>query len=167
MAKRGPRPKPTEVKRLRGNPGKRALNKREPTPKGHAPTIPAHLDEESKKAWRWLVKTLREMNILAVSDVAIMTLYSDVWGQYVAVRRKLAPLGEHQFIAKSTKGVFYMNPLLNVEAMLKKQLMQCLRELGLSPSARSGLSVNSDKAADPMAALLEKMNERRTQVSDN
>ena len=37
------KPKPTAIRRAEGNPGKRALNRNEPTPPGTKPTCPSHL----------------------------------------------------------------------------------------------------------------------------
>ena len=43
----GPPPKPTKLKLLAGNPGKRPLNENEPEPEAVAPSVPAHLDDEA------------------------------------------------------------------------------------------------------------------------
>ena len=52
MASRGRTPKPTAIKQLEGNPGKRQLNTNEPKPKQKAPTCPKWLDDEAKKEWK-------------------------------------------------------------------------------------------------------------------
>lgn len=49
MALQGRKPKPTALKILEGNPGKRKLNAKEPTPLKKAPKCPAWLDAEAKK----------------------------------------------------------------------------------------------------------------------
>jgi hypothetical protein len=51
MGRRGPRPEPSSLKLLKGNPGKRPLNEREPKPPAGAPEAPAHLDEEARREW--------------------------------------------------------------------------------------------------------------------
>ena len=61
MATRGRKPKPTAIKRLEGNPGKRPLNIYEPKPLKKAPTCPDWLDEEAKREWRRLAKTMEAM----------------------------------------------------------------------------------------------------------
>ena len=48
MAQRGRKPKPTAVKVLEGNPGKRSLNTNEPKPVKKAPRCPAWLEDEAK-----------------------------------------------------------------------------------------------------------------------
>ena len=59
MAQRGRKPKPTAIKVLEGNPGKRELNQNEPKPEKKAPRCPAWLEPEAKKEWRRTAKRLR------------------------------------------------------------------------------------------------------------
>ena len=47
MGRRGFAPEPTVLKVIKGNPGKRPLNVREPKPKPIKPTCPAWLDAEA------------------------------------------------------------------------------------------------------------------------
>ena len=58
MAQRGRKPKPTAVKVLEGNPGKRSLNTGEPKPEKKAPRCPSWLEEEAKKEWKRMAKQL-------------------------------------------------------------------------------------------------------------
>lgn len=47
----GRKPKPTAVKKLEGNPGKRKLNTKEPVPAKGMPDCPEWLLPEAKKEW--------------------------------------------------------------------------------------------------------------------
>jgi len=49
VAQRGRKPKPTAVKVLEGNPGKRSLNTAEPKPEKKAPRCPSWLEDEAKE----------------------------------------------------------------------------------------------------------------------
>ena len=49
---RGRKPKPTDQKRLEGNPGKRQLNDQEPEPEVAIPDCPEHLDPEARAEWQ-------------------------------------------------------------------------------------------------------------------
>ena len=64
MAARGRKPKPTALKLLEGNPGKRPLNDKEPKPQKKAPSCPKWLDPEAKKEWRRLASKMEMMGIL-------------------------------------------------------------------------------------------------------
>ena len=70
MAQRGRKPKPTAIKVLEGNPGKRALNEMEPQPEKKAPKCPVWLDKEAKKEWKRISKQLEDLGILTEVDMA-------------------------------------------------------------------------------------------------
>jgi len=153
MAIPGPKPKPGETKRLQGNPGHRPLNENEPKPPAGAPDMPSHLNDDAQAAWQWLVDMLQSMNLLVKSDLALMSLYAETWAEYVKIRRDV---NKHGFVMVSPKtGMPFTTPHLNIEAMLKKQLMTCISELGLSPPSRARLKVkDNDKDDDPITDLL-------------
>jgi hypothetical protein len=69
----GPPPKPTHLKLVTGNPGRRPLNKREPKPKPGIPSVPAHLSPKPtaeraapggtpRQRLEWLLAALDEAN---------------------------------------------------------------------------------------------------------
>jgi hypothetical protein len=49
---RGRKPLPSNVVKLRGNPGKRRPNDAEPQPAAKTPPCPACLGEEARKEWK-------------------------------------------------------------------------------------------------------------------
>ena len=55
---RGRRPKPTRLKMLTGNPGKRPLNGNEPRPAPAVPDCPAELGPLARTEWNRLVGEL-------------------------------------------------------------------------------------------------------------
>lgn len=67
----GRKPKPTFLKLLQGNPGKRELPQNEPQPakpKGAVPKAPRHLSDPARKQWRVVAKQLAGANILTELD---------------------------------------------------------------------------------------------------
>ena len=54
----GRRPKPTAIRRLEGNRGKRAWNHAEPMPPDTLPRCPEHLSEVARREWRRVARTL-------------------------------------------------------------------------------------------------------------
>ena len=68
LAQRGRKPKPTAVKQLEGNPGKRQLNANEPKPAARAPSCPKWLEDDAKKEWRRLAKQMEQLGILTEVD---------------------------------------------------------------------------------------------------
>ena len=65
---RGRKPLPSNVVKLRGNPGKRRLNNAEPRPAIKAPGCPSCLGEEARKEWKRLAGELAELGLLTTID---------------------------------------------------------------------------------------------------
>lgn len=66
----GRKPKPTAVKKLEGNPGKRKLNSKEPVPAKGMPTCPDWLMPEAKKEWERPAELMNQMGVLTEVDTA-------------------------------------------------------------------------------------------------
>ena len=79
MAQRGRKPKPTALKVLEGNPGGRPLNPNEPKPAKKAPRCPAWLEDEAKKEWKRMGKTLEQMGLLTEMDMAAFAGYCQAY----------------------------------------------------------------------------------------
>ena len=66
----GRKPKPTAIKKLEGNPGKRKLNTKEPIPAKGMPECPQWLLAEAKKEWERLADLMNQMGVLTEVDMA-------------------------------------------------------------------------------------------------
>ena len=81
MAQRGRKPKPTALKVLEGNPGGRPLNPNEPKPAKKAPRCPSWLEDEAKKEWKRMGKTLEQMGLLTEMDMAAFAGYCQAYAR--------------------------------------------------------------------------------------
>jgi hypothetical protein len=63
---RGRRPKPTRIKALTGNPGKRPLNAHEPRPEPALPDCPPELSPAAHREWTRLTGELRSRRLSQV-----------------------------------------------------------------------------------------------------
>ena len=70
MSSRGRKPKPTAVKKLQGNPGKRPLNKREPKPKSDVKRPYGLGSGLQDRFWKEHAPELERIGILTGVDVA-------------------------------------------------------------------------------------------------
>src|SRR4026208_1692005 len=77
---RGRRPKPTRLKMLTGNPGKRPLNVDEPRPEPVVPECPAELGPVARKEWERLAADLASLNTLPALDPAALAAYCNAYG---------------------------------------------------------------------------------------
>jgi P27 family predicted phage terminase small subunit len=150
----GPAPKPTALKILEGNPGKRALNDREPS----YPTAmtnakpPAFLNRDGKKYWNETAPLLIAQGVLTEVDLASFALVCQAWGRYVDVEKKLAKMS---LVIKTTNGNIIQNPLLAVANRAFDQYRAMATEFGLTPSSRSRIVVAAKQPeADPLEAML-------------
>ena len=138
MGRRGPAPLPTAVKQLRGNPGKRALNKEEPRPAATMPRCPAHLGKEARAEWRRVARGLHEAGLLTQIDRAALAVYCQAWERWVRAEGQVARHGE---VVKTAAGNVMQNPYLSIANRAMRQMREMARELGMTPSARSQIRV--------------------------
>lgn len=151
MARTGRPPKPTVLKLLQGNPGKRKPNRREPkiTTKGLTP--PAWLGAIAKTEWRRLAKYLPK-GLLTQGDRQVFAQYCQVVARLQEAERAIDQFGM-TFLSENGY------PCQRPEVAIAKNLHQLLRglesDLGLNPSARSRISIEppADKS-DPTEDLL-------------
>lgn len=131
---RGPPPKPTRLKLLTGNPGKRPLNILEPEPGPAIPTCPAHLVPTAKAEWKRLARELYDLRILSRLDRAALAGYCQAYGRWVEAERKLQ---DTPVILKLPSGYLQQNPWLTIAIKQQELMQRFAAELGLTPASRS------------------------------
>ena len=149
--KPGPQPKPTHLKVLHGNPGKRSINKREPKPKVEIPRCPSHLNKEAKKEWKRISKDLVQLGLLSNIDRAALAGYCQAWGRWLESETLLR---EHGTLIKSPSGFLMQSPILAIANKALEQMRQYLNELGLSPASRSRVTAAPRNEEDDTEAFL-------------
>jgi len=160
---RGRRPLPTEVKKLRGNPGKRKLPKDEPKPKISDPIMPAGLSELAEKEWNDILPILREMKVLTEADGKALAAYCHNFSRWMQAETELARLGiiveeaimggpvEHREVV----GYKYKrNPANSISNDAQKLMKSFLIEFGLTPASRAKLRIEKPSEPDPFEAYL-------------
>jgi P27 family predicted phage terminase small subunit len=153
MALRGRKPKPTAIKELEGNPGKRPLNKNEPKPVSKAPKCPTWLDNEAKKEWRRTAKQLEQLSILTEVDMAAFAGYCQAYARWKEAEEFLS---KHGTIFKTPSGYIQQVPQVSIAQTYLKIMKDFCSEFGLTPAARSRISVSTAEGSyeDPMEDIL-------------
>ena len=82
MATRGRKPKPTALKLLEGNPGKRPINENEPIPPKGTVKCPTWLEPEAKKEWKRLAPSLEAMGVLTQADLTAFAGYCQAYARW-------------------------------------------------------------------------------------
>ena len=143
MGKRGPRPTPTKLKILRGNPGKRRLNNDEPQPPSDGISMPPHLGEVAAVRWRELLPMLQAVKVMTQADVESLARYCDTYEWWLLTRAKLRAEGDTYPILNDGGEVKYIaqRPEVAIAHKLAQQLRQLEQDFGLNPAARASLHV--------------------------
>ena len=111
----GRKPKPTALKKLEGNPGKRKLNTKEPMPGKGMPDCPKWLLPEAKKEWERLCVKLSEIGVLTEIDMAAFTASPTQDGKRLRsiLILKVQPLRQIKDISSRHHGSGLQTPIRN------------------------------------------------------
>ena len=150
---RGRKPKPTAVKVLEGNPGKRALNTSEPHPPvpDANPYAPRHLNEDAKKEWKRVVGILIDLGLYTEIDKAALAIYCQTRGRWVIAEGKCDEQGE---ILTTDKGYNYQNPWRHEANKAQDLMRRMMVEFGMTPSARSRINMPGEPEGPSLAEQL-------------
>mgnify|MGYP001261932728 CR=1 FL=1 len=151
MPKGGQNRKPTQLKVIQGNPGKRPLNPNEPKPAPVAPKMPKGLDRYGRQAWQRLAPILERLGLLTEADLESFTALCEAYSRYVhAVKR-------YRAVLRASDPVEALDIIRKAEVSVEKSehhLRMLMLEFGLTPAARSRLSV---EVKDEGAGVLQEL----------
>lgn len=137
MGARGPAPKPTALKELAGNPGRRPLNKREPRPRVAIPPCPKWLTGEARKEYKRVAKILVGLRVLTEADRTALAAYAHQYAKWLEAEEEVSNEGA---VLISDKGNAYLNPWQGVANMALKNMRSLAAEFGMTPASRSRVS---------------------------
>ena len=149
----GMKPKPTNIKILEGNPGKRKLNEHEPQPQRKAPPCPKWLEPEAKKEWRRLARTLEAMGVLTEADMASFAGYCQAYARWKEAEERITDRG---LVIRTPSGYPQQVPYISIAQQYLKLMQQFAEQFGLTPAARSRIIAGNGegKAVDDLDELL-------------
>ena len=145
MAERGRKPKPTGIKELEGNPGKRPLNKNEPKPKAKAPTCPKWLEDEAKNEWRRTAKQLEGLGILTEVDMTAFAGYCQAYARWKEAEEFIT---KHGAIVKTPSGYWQQVPQVSIAQTYLRIMNRFCEQFGLTPSSRSRIIADNGNSDD-------------------
>ena len=154
---KGRKMKPTKLKILHGNPGKRKLPKNEPEPLPGTLVPPDWLKGEGLILWGELVPVLDEMGVLSTSDrfalAALCSAYDDYREAATIVER------EGQVYTRTTAAgstSVAARPEIAIRNDAFRRMASMLGEFGLTPSSRTRVSANPKKPRGKLQELLDR-----------
>lgn len=147
---RGAKPKPTHLKLLAGNPGKRPLNQNEPQPQGNLHEAPQWLTEDQKAGWAYAIANA-PAGMLKRLDRSAMTAFVVAEDLH---RQASIAVGKFGLITKSpAKGEPMQNPYLPIINRQAQIMLKAAAELGFTPSSRSRVIMDPNDNANPFDAI--------------
>ncbi len=142
---RGRRPKPSRMKVLTGNPGKRPLNPNEPQPEPAVPECPPELGAVAKQEWDRLAAELRSLRILTTLDRAALAAYCNAYGLWVEAIEAIQKYGT---MVKSPSGYPIQSPYVSIANRQAEIMMRIASEFGFTPASRSRISTPTRQESD-------------------
>jgi P27 family predicted phage terminase small subunit len=144
------KPKPTALKVIEGNPGKRKLPENEPKPYPKAPPMPEGLDEGAQETYKTLASKLVKIGLLTEIDGDMLASLCQLQSRLVAIRKYINE-NNASLVAEVHKpdpdGGMRIEYKPSPYVVMEKQYMEIFRhhanEFGLTPRGRVGLSVGS------------------------
>lgn len=135
----GPPPKPSALKIISGNPGKRA-QRPEPDPDYLDDlTPPAHLPEHVARVWSDLAPKLRKAHLLTQLDVPALEMVCAAIANH---RIATQTAGLNMMMHNAETGAFSPSPWLIIQSMAFKQAFVGLSRFGMTPADRARVIVN-------------------------
>lgn len=158
---RGPKPQPTVVRLMRGNPGKRKTNAAEPEVDALGVAVPEELlgNDDAINEWNRSIVPAIEAGLITAADRAIAIAHCDLWSVWRA-QLKEANSGPHIIHVGQNKHPT-PNPARGMANSTFQLLARVDAELGFTPSSRS--RVKADPRAKRRKSAVEKFMEQKGQ----
>jgi P27 family predicted phage terminase small subunit len=163
-------PRPTQIKKLLGDPNKERLNLNEPVPPPGKTTCPSSLKGAARTEWRRIYPILDAMGLITPADRAGLAGYCIAWGTVVDVQRQLNKIQDeairtgkdvsNSYLLKTSKGDVIKSPLVIIRDRALDQVNQFGAKFGLTPSDRGRIEMPEQVKEDELDEFLKtgKMN---------
>jgi P27 family predicted phage terminase small subunit len=150
VGKRGPAPKPTNLRILHGDRADR-INRNEPKPSDALPVCPPWLDDDARKVWDYTLTELKTMRLATRADRDALAAYCTFVVQFERMTRLVNTTGA---LIKGRKDGVVKNPAAQLQRDAAQMMARYAAEFGLTPRARAEITVTPDKSEDELERLL-------------
>jgi len=148
----GRKPKPTELKKLEGNPGRRPLNENEPKPDLADITLPrGKLPKEGQNLWKKLAPRLLDLGILTEVDLPAFEM---MCLHYALARDAFEVVDKLGLFVKDRENAPRKNPAMQLFRDNSAAFKAYMIEFGMTPSSRSRIEANPIDDEPSLADLL-------------
>jgi P27 family predicted phage terminase small subunit len=150
---RGRKPKPTHLKVIAGNPGKRPLSSDPIRLPSFQVDPPEFLDDYGKAAWRQVVPVLVEKGMFTKLDHVALATWCAAYSQWRRAMEALEKVGADTYETVGKNGnMFRARPEVGIANEAIRTMTRVGSEFGFSPAARLRLRhVDQGDLFDPFA----------------
>jgi P27 family predicted phage terminase small subunit len=162
---RGRKPKPTRIREIEGNPGRRPLNDSEPQGRvlSVLPDPPSALGPAGRAAWSDLGGQMLALGMLEDRYLPALELCCGLYDEVAGCDSALVEFGSHYYT--TTKGTIASHPAVRRRTNALDGIRRYLIEFGLTPSASSRIKVSVERPADKLAAFAARKPAKRTKAA--
>jgi P27 family predicted phage terminase small subunit len=151
-------PKPTALKLLQGNPGKRELNRKEPKPLAGAPAMPAWFSSDDlatpASIYADLADQLCAMRVLTVADQQALADLADKICLLRRLRKEIYAGVCYETTTKTGSIMRRIKPEMAAFSDLSKQVRHSLADFGLTPGSRTKIQTVDEDQLDLLEEFL-------------
>ena len=142
--------KPSALKKIQGNPGKRRSNRREPKPPAGVPEMPADLKGAARVEWIRIAPILDKMGVLTRADGSALAAYCKLHALHLRAEAAIAKYGI-VFAKVDEVGVSTLkkNPAVSIFESTSRLIRSFLQEFGLTPASRSKVAASEGRDLEP------------------
>lgn len=137
-----PRPKPTHLKVLAGNPGHRKLNTNEPKPTGDLLDPPEWFTDTMRAGWAYAIASA-PAGLLKRLDRSALVAFVVAEDQH---RRAALEAAHSALVQTNSQGRAFKSQAVVICNECARTMLKAAVELGFSPSARSKVTVDPKDA---------------------
>lgn len=139
----GRKPKPTAIKQLEGNPGRRPLNTSEPRYRDAGrQRAPRHLPKDGQRLWRDLYGELSGLGLLTLADLAAFEMLCMHYALAMIAGRRMLDDG---LVIMGAMQELKRHPAAQIWRENAAAFRQYAVEFGLTPSSRSKIHVEKER----------------------
>jgi P27 family predicted phage terminase small subunit len=149
-----PRPIPSYLKLLRGNPGRRPINRHEPQPElpPEPPPCPEFLGAYARAEWERVSVELFRLRLLTTLDLMSLAGYCQAYQTWRTATETLSSMASRDpvmsgLIVRTQAGNGAANPLIWIAASASRDMLKFAAEFGMSPASRTRISVDAAAGA--------------------
>jgi len=153
----GPPKTPTHLALVKGNPSKRAVNKKEPKPPSGVPPIPKHFDKMGKYWFKRIGEELDAVGVMTTLDGKALELLIEAYTEYRQHCDVLAEEGyTYKTVSATGEDIVKAHPAAVMKSDAWKRIRAMLAEFGMTPASRSKVGAKGPAEVDPLKEFLKK-----------